>query len=249
MSTRGPVGRLFRRMLRKAGRDLVPYTRESHPLARRMHLLATARVDLVLDVGANAGQYGRSLRDAGYRGRIVSFEPMREAYAKLERETKGDPFWETRNFALGDFDGIAEINVSANSYSSSILEILPRHLQSAPVSRHAGRESISVHKVDTVIDTISVGSEAIFLKVDTQGYEKRVLAGASVSLNRIVGAQLELSLVPLYQGDALLGEMLKLMEDCGFVLMSLEPEFFDPETAQLLQVDGVFFRELRVRTQ
>ena len=249
MGTRSSAGRLLRRMLRKAGRDLVPYTSESHPLARRMHLLARNRVDLVLDVGANAGQYGRGLRDAGYRGRIVSFEPLREAYAKLEREAKGDPFWETRNFALGDVDSSAEINISANSYSSSLLEMLPRHLQSAPVSRYTGRESIAVHKLDTVIDTISVGSEAIFLKVDTQGYEKRVLVGASLSLNRIVGAQLELSLVPLYQGDALLGEMLKLMEESGFVLMSLEPEFFDPDTGQLLQVDGVFFRELRTRKQ
>ena len=180
-----------------------------------MHLLASNRVDLVLDVGANAGQYGRGLRDAGYRGRIVSFEPMRGAYARLEHEAKSDPFWDTRNFALGDFDGSAEINISANSYSSSILEMLPRHVQSAPVSRYTGRESVAVHKLDTVIDALTVGSEALFLKVDTQGYEKRVLAGAAHTLNWIVGAQLELSLVPLYDGNALLGEMVKLMEDSG----------------------------------
>ena len=214
-----------------------------------MHLLATNRVDLVLDVGANAGQYGRRLRDAGYRGRIVSFEPLVEAYGKLERETKRDPFWQTRNFGLGDFDGTTDINVSANSYSSSILQMLPRHLESAPASKYVRRETISVHKLDTVIDGITAGGEVIFLKIDTQGYEKRVLAGGANNLSRIVGAQLELSLVPLYAGDALLDEMLKQMEDLGFLLMSLEPEFFDPGTGQLLQMDGVFFRDPKRRAR
>jgi len=236
------AGRIVRRFLRRAGRDLVAYDYRAHPVARRMHLLETNEISLVLDVGANTGQYGRELRELGYRGRIVSFEPLRSAYLELERSAVGDPLWTTFNCGIGSTTGSAEINVASNVHSSSLLAMLPRHLSSAPESGYRAREEIIVRTLDSVLPEIHAEAENIFLKSDTQGYEAEVLKGAQETLLRVRGVQLELSLVPLYDGETLLADMIYRMSASGFQLMSLEPGFADPRTGQLLQVDGIFYR-------
>ena len=76
---------------------------------------------VVLDVGANAGQYGRELRTLGYRGRIVSFEPQPGPFAALEAASTADPAWTAVLLALGAEAGTAQMNVSALDVSSSTL--------------------------------------------------------------------------------------------------------------------------------
>jgi FkbM family methyltransferase len=233
---------VIRSILRRMGRDIVAFDPASHPIARRMHFLRTHQVTVVLDVGANAGQYARSLRSQGYRGRIISFEPQSAAYRKLSDATAGDELWTAQNNAAGSYDGTAVMNIAANSSSSSLLEMLPSHLRSAPGSSYTGRETVSVRKLDSLISELGLKGDTLYLKSDTQGYEADVLAGAEQSLESIVGIEMELSLTPLYEGETLLPEMIQKLDEHGFVLMSLDPAFSDPATGRLLQVDATFFR-------
>src|SRR5690242_8065586 len=108
-----------RRLLRGATLDVIRYHPRSHPLARRMRLLATHGIDVVLDVGANIGQYGEELRRLGYRGRIVSFEPMSAAFAELQARAQADGRWQVIHAGLGAQAGTARINLAGNSASSS----------------------------------------------------------------------------------------------------------------------------------
>lgn len=241
---RTPVIRLIRRAMRRAGVDLVRFDHRAHPLARRMRLLARYDINTVFDVGANSGQYAQQLRLLGYRGRIVSFEPLTTAFAELKRNHARAPDrWEIAQLALGDQSGRAILNIAANSYSSSIAAMLPAHLKSAPESHFVGTEEIGVETLDSIIEARVHPSERLFLKSDTQGYEARVLAGASKHLERILGVQVEMSLVPLYEGELLIVEMIRYLAERGFTLMSLEPGFANPNTGQLLQTDGLFFRQ------
>jgi FkbM family methyltransferase len=234
--------------LRRMGLELQPYIKgipvqpreEDH---RRVRLLASRGVNLVLDVGGNIGQYALRTRSAGYRGRIVSFEPLRSAYAELSARTATDPEWDCRRQALGSSPGEAEIHVSQNSYSSSLLEIEDRHLESAPESAYVGSESVSVVGLDEIWDDVVRPGERPYLKLDVQGFELEVLRGAERSLSKVIGVESELSLVPLYEGAPLHREVIDHLEAAGFRLAGLEPEFFDPETAELLQVQGIFVRE------
>ncbi len=83
-----------------------------------------------------------------------------------------------------------------------------------------------------------------FLKFDVQGFEKQVLAGSKSTLNdRCVVMQLELSFLPLYEGGILIREALDLVYSLGFMLTGLLPVFTDPRNGQMLQADGIFFRE------
>ena len=81
-------------------------------------------VDLVFDVGANVGQFGSEIRTMGFAGRIVSFEPLSAAHARLSAAAKRDPAWSVHpRCAIGDHDGTVEINIAGNSVSSSISSV------------------------------------------------------------------------------------------------------------------------------
>lgn len=231
-----------RRVLRAATLDVIRFKPGSHPVARRMRLLQRHEVDLVFDVGANAGQYALELRQLGYGGRIVSFEPLGAAFAALRQRTLHDAAWQAVQCAVGDAPGRATINVAGNSASSSLLPMLERHVASAPHAAYVGTEEVAVETLATLYQRHAGDALHPFLKIDVQGYEQRVLAGAGAALDRFVGVQLEMSLVPLYDGELLLPDMIKLLESRGFTLMNLEPGFADAEGGQLLQVDGIFFR-------
>jgi FkbM family methyltransferase len=237
-----PLLRRARALLRSTTIDVTRFTAATHPLARRMRLLADRNIDLVLDVGANTGQYATELRDLGYRGWIVSYEPVAAAYRELAVAAARDGRWKAVHAGLGPEAGAATIHVAGNSQSSSLLPMLDAHLASAPESSVIGTETITLHTLAQALDEHAALGARPFVKIDAQGYEQRILASGGGALARVLGVQLEMSLVPLYDGEALMPALIADLERLGFVPMSLEPGFADPRTGRLLQVDGVFFR-------
>lgn len=200
-------------------------------------------IDTVLDIGANSGQFMQQLRgDLGYTNRIISFEPLSSAFELLKANAERDPNCEVFNIALGDTDERREINIAGNSYSSSLLDMLPSHLKSAPESRYIGREIIEVKRLDSIFDSLCKSTNRVYMKIDTQGYESKVLKGAEKSLMQIDTVQMEMSLVPLYEGELLFNEMCMLMSEKGYSLVAIETGFSDQDSGQLLQVDGIFHR-------
>ena len=131
------------------------------------------------------------LRAAGYEGRLVSVEPLATAFGELARRAGRDPLWIAVHAAAGARQGIAEINLAANSVSSSLLAMLPRHLAAAPDSEYVGQESISLRTVDDIAAELVGPAGQLFLKVDAQGYELEVLRGAALLLERCTLVQLE----------------------------------------------------------
>ena len=209
----------------------------------KRRLLKHYEIDTVLDVGANTGQFALELMGRfGYTGKIVSFEPMESAYGVLQKAAGGHPDWETVNCALGDAPGTLQINVSENSVSSSFLPILPACEDAEPASKYVSHETVRVDTLDAVFETCCAGSKNIYLKIDTQGFEKNVLDGGASVLPGIDTVELELSLAPLYEGQMLLPEMCALMTGLGYEIVYLESGFTEPESGRVLQVDGIFHR-------
>lgn len=240
MPTTYEIRALARNVLARAG------FRKRWKPDRSVSLLAAHGIDVVLDVGANVGQYARSLLRMGYRGRIVSFEPSAGARLKLSANARGVPGWQVVPLGLGDFDGQSTLHIAGNSQSSSLLDMLPRHVQAAPDSAYVSTELIEVRRLDSIFTTYCRAGDRCFLKLDVQGFEQAVLRGARDSLARCIGVQLEMSFVPLYVGEATLTDMLEIMSDLGYSLMSLENGFADPASGRLLQVDGVFYRNAAI---
>jgi FkbM family methyltransferase len=230
--------------LRGFGLEVGHYPPLTHALSRRRRLLRHAATDLVLDVGANTGQFVDELRrHQQYRGRVVSFEPLSSAFAVLAQAARGDSLWDVQPIGLADFCGATQLQVAGNSRSSSILAMLPRHLAAAPESHCIGTQPIEVRTLDSLFAQVAQDARHVWLKIDTQGYEHHVLAGARASLERIEVVQIEMSLVPLYAGSPTLQQSLSLMGELGYRLIGLEPGFEDAGSGALLQVDGIFRRE------
>ena len=235
---------IVKRMIRWAGFDLKRFNPSYSEDAMLMAVFSAHNVNLVFDVGANAGLYGRILRDAGYHGRIVSFEPLSAVREKLLEVSSKDPLWEVApRAAIGSEDGEIEIHVAGNTVSSSVLEMLESHRGAAPESAYVGSEKTPLQRLDTVAPDYLRDDSQLFIKVDTQGYEDQVLKGAEHLLPKAVGLQLELSLVPLYKDQCLFTEMVARCNALGFNLWTISPVFGDSRTGRLLSVDAIFFRD------
>ena len=236
---------IVRGLLRKSGWELKRFTPASNTDARLALLLNLHRIDLVLDVGANIGQYGHGLRELGHRGRIVSFEPLSSAFEALRSRASGDAAWEVRRCALGAASGEITINVAGNSQSSSILDMLPEHKSALPSSGYVGRESVPLRRLDDEFAQARRNARGVMLKLDTQGYELQVLSGGSETLRVATLVSIEMSLVPLYSGAPSFIDLHQMLVREGFDMASIEPVFSDPATGKLLQVDGVYLRRIR----
>ena len=237
MSLRNTV----REWLRRRGYDLHRYTLELDPVERRRRMLSAAKIDLVLDVGANEGQYALELRKLGFTGRIVSFEPIREVGQRLQANLGQDRQWEFRPMALGSMDGTARIQVGAESATSSLLKPSDYLVERASHARSVRDEEVRVARLDTVFED-AWRSRRIWLKLDTQGFEMEVLRGATTSLGAIEILQLELSLRPLYVGEPGFMEVSQWLTERGLELVGLEPGFVEASTGRLLQSDVFFAR-------
>ena len=228
--------------LRKLGYVMSRYDYRRDPLAVRKLFFESHAINVVFDVGANAGQFAQQLRETGYEGNIISFEPLSSAFVNLAEAAKNDPTWQVQQCALGDKETTSEINIAENSWSSSLLDMLPAHVKSAPASAYIGKEIVDVHTLDAVFPRYCEPGSRVFLKIDTQGFTKKVLDGGQHSLKIISGLQVEMSLIPLYSGEPLIGDVVSFLYENGFTLILLKPEFMDNCSGQQLQVDGIFFR-------
>lgn len=230
-------------ILWKLGIDVSRSRSLYHPLGRKAFLLKKNNIDVVLDIGANTGQFGYELRNyLGYTRKIISFEPLYEAYKSLQYRTASDPNWEIFNVALGDMQEKRHINISENLVSSSFLDILPLHAKAAPDSIYVDEQQIHVKTLDSLFWDLCDDHNNIYMKIDTQGFDSRVINGAKKSLSYIKFVQVEMSLVPLYKDEVLFDKMLDLMTENGFQMIALESGFMDPASGHTLQVDGIFRR-------
>jgi FkbM family methyltransferase len=228
-------------MLRHAGVEVVARQPRNFPRLRRPLLMAEERISLAIDVGANSGQWARELRDAGYRGRIVSFEPGGDAFAKLERAAAGDSLWECRRLAIGARTGTAPLHVSGNSVSSSLLRHSERQLAAEPRSAVVATETVELRRLDE-LESLAGADDRILLKADVEGGELDVLGGAVGLLDRTRLLELELSAIALHERQPLLGEVVHWCEEAGFELTGFEISFRDRGTGDLFSGNGFFRR-------
>lgn len=212
-------------------------------------ILQRYRIDVVLDVGANVGQYARSLIRHGYSGRIVSFEPLPDAYRQLTDSRWGFAGWQVEPIALGKENSTAELFVAGNSMSSSLQEMLPSHVEAAPESAYIDSCQVSVKRLDSVFDQYVHPGDRCFMKLDVQGHEHHVMEGASGCLDQISGIEMELSMEPLYEGQSTWQQAIESMESLGFELILLTPGFRDRRTGAMLQADGIFIRKTMLEQQ
>ncbi len=195
-------------------------------------------IDVVLDVGANVGQFGENLRARGYRGKIVSFEPLASAYRTLAEKAQADGNWEVHRLALGAVSGTATLNVSEASTYSSLMPIANVAMLHDPSAVTTRKETIEIRTLDEIFPVLSGN---VLLKIDTQGYERQVLEGARQRLPVIKGILMELPIINLYEGTWNFHEAIEFMVNAGFVPAQINPvNYHRLDRLSLLEVDCLF---------
>jgi len=237
------IKNLIKSILNSAGFDFKRINARSNASFQLLLALKKFEVDLVIDVGANIGQFASELRSIGYQGEIISFEPLMVAHKVLSNKVSHDSKWNAHTrCAVGDYDGQIVINVSGNSVSSSVLPMMPLHSEVAVGSTYISLEHVPIFKLDTVLPQYLAKSKYPILKIDTQGFEWQVLDGAREIMPKIKGIKCELSLFPLYEGQKLWIETIQRIESEGFSLWAIQPGFTDSNNGRTLQIDAIFFR-------
>jgi FkbM family methyltransferase len=233
---------LIHATLRRFGYRLMPIAMSSGDECLHAMLLQHG-IDLIFDIGANTGQFASQVFERGYTGRIVSFEPQSAAHAALIAKSRTNPRWQVaERCCLGDRDGETEIHLSQNSISSSVLPLTAEHTSLSPEAGYAGVERVPLRRLDDLARRHLDGSRAALLKIDVQGYEQQVMAGASETLARVRALQVEMSLRSVYEGQLLFLPMLTSIQGLGFQPVQFTSCFVDPANGRWLQADGLFFR-------
>lgn len=195
---------------RQALRRGVAATLTPQPLLRRL------QPTVVVDVGANRGQFALDVSKASPHARIFSFEPLSSEAAVFRQVFSGYQNVELRQCALGAATGTARMHVAGAADSSSLLEIGSLQEQIFAGTREVRVEEVDVETLDDVLLEHDLSGQAL-LKIDVQGFELEVLRGARDSLRKFRWIYVELSFVELYVGQPLAHEVIEFLRVQGFV--------------------------------
>jgi FkbM family methyltransferase len=238
--------KLHRRLAGLFGYELVKKRKLHDTLEQHLEaLLPQLRVNCVVDVGANQGQFGALLRRIGYAGRIVSFEPLGAAFAELQKRRELDGNWDAHRIALGRAAESATLRQYESADFSSFRQ--PNAFGQQRFGWRvalAGEEQVEVRPLADCWGAISDGiaEPRVFLKLDTQGYDLEVLAGAATVLEHVVALQSEVSLKPIYEGMPGHLEALTEFERLGFEITGLYPVTRDKLSLAIIEIDCVLRR-------
>ncbi|MBX9856522.1 MAG: FkbM family methyltransferase [Gemmatimonadaceae bacterium] len=208
--------------------------------------LARLQVGLVLDVGANRGQYGRLLRRVGYKGHIASFEPVSANVNDLLPRAQNDGNWTVHQMGLGSENGTLTINISKRTEFSSFLSSssLGRGTFEGEIDTVL-QEQVAVRTLDGEFAALRSKHPhgAVHLKLDTQGFDLEILRGSAQTLPNIESLQLELSFIPLYESMPSYREVLEYLTDSGYFLTAFIPVSRDRHL-RVIEADCLFRREI-----
>lgn len=209
---------------------------------QRHRLLREGNLSCVYDVGANTGQYARMIRREGYAGLLVSFEPVREAFTKLSEVGKRDSAHRCHNVALGDTKQIREIHVSRNGVSSSLRNVSAAAVGADQGAQYVRSEQVQVTTLDRFAAENRYPTDRCYLKIDTQGSELEVLKGAKEIVPNCIAIEIELSILPSYDGQADWTVIHALLNSSGFSMVALQRAFQDYRTGEILEADAIYAR-------
>jgi FkbM family methyltransferase len=217
-----------RSFLRKKGYDIVRHK-------ELPEWLALHGIDIVLDIGANDGRYAAEIREAGWAGKIVSFEPQPAVFERLTQRMVSDPGWSGQQIGLGG----ENTTLKLNAYE---MDVLSSFLQKRDDDQEVRQIDVPVKRPEDILDDVLEGCKRPFVKMDTQGFEMEILRGFGSRVKDIVGWQIELSVIPIYEGQPTMDEVISIMRTNGFSLWRILPGLRDPTTLQAFEFDGIFFR-------
>ena len=217
--------KLHNKIARLFGYEMIKRKKQPTLNTHLINLINRHAIELVLDVGANFGQFGTMLRNEGYKGEIHSFEPVSKTFESLSAKCSGDHRWFVHQVAMGDVCGEKTIHVTESSDLSSFLEPNDFGKEEFKPIKVISEEAVEVSTIENFLTThvTDCDKRRILLKMDTQGYDLTVFKGALKVMDRIVCILSELSVAPIYSNMPHYVDSLMEYEEYGFVVCGFYP--------------------------
>lgn len=204
--------------------------------------LSGVKPSVVIDVGANVGQFGIAVSGRLRPSRVICFEPNPEAAAQLRQNVLTKPEISVRAIGIGAKPGILSLRVNSHSHSSSFLPLTDEHRTAFPFATEMERVEVKVSTLDLEFPTLSELSMAL-LKIDVQGFEREVLAGAEKVLSAVRWVVMEVSFDPLYEGEWIFDEAQRFMDTRGFRFVRPVAFLTDGRHGRIVQMDALFMAD------
>lgn len=213
--------------------------------AHLQKLIERYSIDLVIDVGANKGQFAQKLRKCGYQGLIHSIEPGEAAFCKLSESSNNDSKWFAHRCALGSESKTVTLSISDHDQMSTLYEFSKYGKEfGGKQSNIVRKEEIEMKTLDEFTDNESISMDVhnSLLKIDTQGHDLEVLRGTSSILPKIKAIQTELALKPIYDDVPSYEEVLEFCKSAGFLITGMYPVNRDKASLELIEMDCVLVK-------
>ena len=230
---------VVKRPLNLLGLDLVRYN-PRYSLGEYAYV-ASLGIRTVIDVGAHTGEFARMIKTILPEAAIYSFEPLKAEFQSLQQQMQNGAAFMAFNYAVGDRNETVEIHRSSYAQSSSLLPMAQLHKDAFPVSAGQTTEMVEVKRLDDVLRDFELKSE-ILIKIDVQGYEDKVIAGAPETIDKTKAIIVEVSFRELYEGQPLFETIFEILSGKGFKYMGNLYQLLSPVDGAPLQADALFVR-------
>lgn len=238
-----------RHLLNRAGIDVTrwPHRPEAGVIDWALaEIIRSRNINCVIDVGGNRGQSAQRMRNLGYTGRIVSFEPSPTVLPVIRAAADKDPNWTVRPVALSSEPGQAELRLHRGPELDSLHDALPGVVDQIPIMEETGTATITLSTLADEFEQIvaGIGEPHVLLKSDTQGHDAEVLRGAGEKGldEAVVAVLVELAAQPIYSGQPLMTTVMDLIMTDGFTPVAFEPWFESSDGLRMVELDALFMR-------
>jgi len=208
-------------------------------------LLEQHSITCVIDIGANTGQFGSLLRELGFKGQIISFEPCAKARSQLLQKATKESNWKVMPFALGNTTAKKKINIFLDDTFSSIRNINKVGNENfGNFLNIKKQEIIKIHKLDNIIQSLFQKSvpKRLMLKTDTQGYDLEVLKGSYNILKKIHIVSTEAAAETIYNRSPTYPKIFAFLKSSGFKPSGFYPSAHRKDSFSMIEFEALFTR-------
>ena len=195
-----------------------------------------------IDIGAHRGEFIDHWLSFFPDLNILAFEPLPDFAARLKTLYSNNSRIKVYDFALGK-TAIDQVPLLVSSYapSSSLLEMGELHKSEFPHTAGSTTTSVKVRRLDDVLRNMNL-EFPLLIKIDTQGYEDRVIDGGEITLKSAQLVLIEVSFATLYKDQELFEGTYARLKALGFKFMGMRNQILSPTDGRPLQAHAWFER-------
>lgn len=193
----------------------------------------------ILDVGANAGDWTAALLCLAPQADVLAFEPSPAIASALRERFAHESRVRVIAKAVSDSVGEVVLHVTANSHNNSML--VPRDMNREYRVSTGWEETEAIAVASITLDALlpEIGAPSL-VKIDVQGAEPLVLAGAADTLASAKAVFLEMTERSHYEGDVLGDNLDRRMRQLGYRMVGTSDPWLAPGSGLPLWYDACF---------